>query len=289
MEMEPGEGKAHESAESPDEEVREGSEPDDSPHPRFKTNRKRRTKGSENTKAPMDSEGGCCNTKKGKAPCSACASGKPCTGKTMKDAGCSKRGDALTPQEYLAACDLGIQGQPRSYIRSRLDMAQRLDLKCGNGAISQGEKCHKGSATKTSETSKRSQRRRSNLVKAVALGAGAAGAAIRVNNAARNIASNRRINTRTLKGIKNLKAKGNDSFGAAVKTAKHMNENYPGTLTQQQSYYNIMNAKVTRGVAREGAREGLAELKKMVPMSPARRRAARRKRRDSIWAEGFEP
>jgi hypothetical protein len=74
--------------------------------------------------------------------------------KTMKDGGMYKkpmmdRGDALTPQEYLAACDLGIQGQPRSYIRARLDYAERLDLKCGKGSISEGEKCTKGPATRS--------------------------------------------------------------------------------------------------------------------------------------------
>ena len=51
------------------------------------------------------------------------------------------------PHEYLAACDLGIQGRSRSYIRARLDAAERLDLKCGKGAISKGEKCTKGAAT----------------------------------------------------------------------------------------------------------------------------------------------
>jgi len=54
--------------------------------------------------------------------------------------------DALTPQEYLDACDLGIQHESRAYIRARLDAEERLDLKCGNGSISQGEKCTKGGA-----------------------------------------------------------------------------------------------------------------------------------------------
>lgn len=76
--------------------------------------------------------------------CSSCSKGKECP--------CSKSGkktmksDALTPQEYLAACDLGIQHRERAYIRARLDSDARFDLKCGNGAISKGEKCHKGAA-----------------------------------------------------------------------------------------------------------------------------------------------
>ena len=72
-------------------------------------------------------------------------------GKPMKDGACGMtkgRKDALTAQEYLAACDMGIQDRARTYIRARLDTADRLDLKCGKGAISQGEKCNKGSASK---------------------------------------------------------------------------------------------------------------------------------------------
>ena len=60
-----------------------------------------------------------------------------------------KRSDSLTPQEYLTACDLGIQDRSTTYIRARLDTAEaRNDLKCGNGAISEGEKCTKGTAQK---------------------------------------------------------------------------------------------------------------------------------------------
>lgn len=134
LEMEPGEGKAHEMSESSSEEVREGSEADEK---QSSHSRKRSAKGSKNTKAPMDAEGGCCNEKKGKGKCPTCAAGGAC------------RGDAaLTPHEYLAACELGIQDRSRTYIRARLDADQRLDLKCGKGSISEGEKCHVGAAAK---------------------------------------------------------------------------------------------------------------------------------------------
>lgn len=142
MEMEPGEGKAHEMKESREEEVREGAESEEGEeYP--KPSRKRSAKGAKRTKAPMDCEG-CAGKTSGKC--------KACAGKAMKD-GCGsypmkKRSDALTAPEYLAACELGIQGRSRNYIRARLDTAQRLDLKCGKGAISQGEKCSKGAATK---------------------------------------------------------------------------------------------------------------------------------------------
>jgi hypothetical protein len=144
MEMEPGEGKKHEMAETALEELREGAEPDDAPA--SKTNRKRSAKGAKNTKAPMDGEGCGCGARKGKASCDGNCGGY---GKKMD------RNDALTPQEYLAACDLGIQNRSRTYIRARLDTAMNLtpstvraDLKCGNGSISEGEKCTKGAAQK---------------------------------------------------------------------------------------------------------------------------------------------
>lgn len=136
MEMEPGEGKKHEMGESPDEEVREGS--DDMP--KAKHSRKRGARGAKKTKAPMDGEGCACGGGKGK--------------KCTCDGGCGsykKMDSALTPHEYLAACELGIQGRSRNYIRSRLDSAQRFDLKCGKGSISQGEKCHKGAASKAQQ------------------------------------------------------------------------------------------------------------------------------------------
>ena len=136
---EAGESKAEEANETPEEETREGAEPDNTPK---STNRKRSAKNAKNTKAPMDADCGCgCGGKKG-ASCD-CGSGY------------AKKMDSLTPQEYLAACDLGIQGRSRAYIRARLDTAMNLtpssiraDLKCGRGAISQGEKCHVGPASK---------------------------------------------------------------------------------------------------------------------------------------------
>jgi Skp family chaperone for outer membrane proteins len=133
---------AQEMGETPEEETREGTEDGAS----MTNSRKRSPKGAKNTKAPMD------------ADCGTCKSGKPCSCKAKKDGGCGsygKRGDALTPKEYLAACDLGIQDRSRPYIRARLDTAMNLtpstvraDLKCGKGSISEGEKCSKGSAQK---------------------------------------------------------------------------------------------------------------------------------------------
>ena len=119
------------------------------------TNRKRSAKGAKNTKAPMD--GGMYGKKPMDGECGCSAKGRK--GKSTCDGSCGgmkkdRADSALTPQEYLAACELGIQGRSRSYIRSRLDTAMNLtpstlraDLKCGKGSISKGEKCSKGAAT----------------------------------------------------------------------------------------------------------------------------------------------
>lgn len=133
----------HSTAPEPEETEEEGEEEEEMDM--ASTNRKRSAKGAKNTKAPMDGgmygkkpmDNECgCNGKKGGKCDGNCGSMK-------KD----RADSALTPHEYLAACDLGIQDRSRSYIRARLDAAERLDLKCGKGSISKGEKCTKGAAT----------------------------------------------------------------------------------------------------------------------------------------------
>lgn len=144
MKSEPGEGKAHEMKESPEDEIREGSESEEGHY--GKTNRKRSARGAKHTKAPMDAEGCACGSKgrKGKAACDGSC------GKAMKDGGYSKkmdRNDVLTPQEYLAACDLGIHQRNRAYIRARLDAERRFDKKCGASGIPDNAKCNKAQGT----------------------------------------------------------------------------------------------------------------------------------------------
>jgi hypothetical protein len=105
-------------------------------------------------KKPMDAECGC----KGKK-------GRKCDGNcgSMR-----KRSDSLTPQEYLTACEMGIQDRSATYIRARLDTAEaRNDLKCGKGAISEGENCTKGPASKVKPkkpTNKEIRQMESNLI-----------------------------------------------------------------------------------------------------------------------------
>lgn len=173
----PDGSKAHESAESSEMEQEEeaGGDPEDEEGPgalrqgskkdfrgRQTPGRKRNIPGSKNTKAPMDSDCGCGGSKKkGGCGCSGKKDGDTSRGPgelynspvsstrrmNNRDSSCgARRGDSLNVHEYLTACDLGIQNQPVSYIRARLDAAERLDLKCGNGAIAQGKKCTKGTA-----------------------------------------------------------------------------------------------------------------------------------------------
>jgi hypothetical protein len=111
--------------------------------------RKRSAKGAKATKAPMD---GAYGKKPMDAECG-CSSKKG--GKCDGNCGSMrKRGDSLSPLEYLDACELGIQDRSTTYIRARLDAAERLDLKCGKGSISEGEKCTKGAAQKVNPVQK---------------------------------------------------------------------------------------------------------------------------------------
>jgi hypothetical protein len=156
--------------ESPEEEEEEEEEEMDMA---ASHSRKRSAKGAKHTKPaadgygkkPMDAECGC----KGKK-------GAKCDGNcgSMR-----KRGDSLTPLEYLDACELGIQDRSPTYIRARLDTAERLDLKCGKGSISEGEKCTKGPAQRVQP-----QQRGGSKVRGLKTAAKIAGAAALIGGAA---------------------------------------------------------------------------------------------------------
>ena len=122
----------------------EASEPEEEEEMDMAANhsRKRSAKGAKHTKPAKD--GGVYGKKPMDAECGCGRTGN-CDGNcgSMR-----KRSDSLTPLEYLDACELGIQDRSTAYIRARLDAAERLDLKCGKGSISEGEKCTKGAAQK---------------------------------------------------------------------------------------------------------------------------------------------
>ena len=64
--------------------------------------------------------------------------------KKGKDCGCSHKNDSLTPQEYIAACNLGIQDRSRIYIRARLDAGKGTGKACGASHIPKAATCSKG-------------------------------------------------------------------------------------------------------------------------------------------------
>jgi hypothetical protein len=248
--------------------------------------RKRSAKGAKHTKPatdgygmkkPMDAECGCGGKKGGKC-----------------DGNCGsmrKRSDSLTPLEYLDACELGIQDRSTSYIRARLDTAEtRADLKCGRGAISEGEKCTKGPAQKVQAQkpkSKKAQARRKALRNAVLTGA-AVGVGLGALEMATYGQMRKKAAQNQLSQLKQAKTSANKTFVSQLNVIKRANENSPNnSRLQQASFRAAMQAKGYRDLKRKSVRAGLNQLKSQVPPSPARRRAARRGRRDSVWADGF--
>lgn len=118
----------------------------------------------------------------GKKPCAKCAK----KGKKKGNCDCDgkKMDAALTPSEYLDACDLGIQGRSRDYIRARLDATAGKGVKCGNGYIGRGKKCRSGagalaSSTPNTGTGNKLQARTG---KALNIAAGVGGVATRVQS-----------------------------------------------------------------------------------------------------------
>jgi len=256
MELEPGEGKAHEMGETPEEETREGAEPDDAP--KGKTNRKRSAKGAKNTKAPMDGDCGCGGKK-----------GASCDGNCSGYAKKMDRNDALTPQEYLAACELGIQGRSRSYIRARLDVAERLDLKCGNGSISQGEKCTKGAAQKVDPSASGKSKGMGTALKAAAgialIGAAAYGAKKYGPQAVRNAKAS------LLKTKRGLQQTTRETIRSQLKKE--------GATPAQWAEWRKSAPKAGASAA---DRERFKEF--FYKNTPG----IRKPKADSVWAEGFE-
>lgn len=268
-ELEPGEGKLHESAESAAEEIREGAEPDDAP--KGKTNRKRSAKGAKATKAPMDGDCGCGG---GKAKKCTCDGG--CGGYAKK----MDRSDALTPQEYLAACDLGVQGRSRAYIRARLDAAQRLDKKCGASGIADNKKCNVATGSSGHGSSL------GNALKVI--GAGAALGAAGVAGVAMYQRHQRNMQTAksAVKKANEVRFKANAGIRAAGLAAQNGVANaregweHPEVnrvLTEENAVRSgmqaIQAAKSRRKAAYSDLRQYLSEVKRALPESGARSRS----------------
>lgn len=296
FEMEPGEGKAHEAAESPEEETREGSEEAEGENYPMKS-RKRSARGAKRTKAPMDAEGGCCNAKKGKAPCAACATGKACGG-AKADGDCDmKRGDALTPWEYLDACELGIQGRSRAYIRARLDAEQRLDagVKCGGGYIAQGKKCKAGAGGAAPAGGGNAPKKGGGL-KTLAKVAGAAaligGAAYMAHTAGKA-----QRNAPVSKERQFMNAVANKAATAQVgreARAKAAQIEAKGKAALPQHVMNRQARVAAKAQVGREARAKAAQIQQkgqnsLLEHVMNRRAKAWKNRKDSVWATGFTP
>lgn len=265
--------------------------------------RERSAKNAHNTKAPMDGDCGCMSKgPKGKASCDGSC------GKPMKDGGYAKkmdRNDALTPQEYLKACELGIQNRSRAYIRARLDSAARLDLKCGAGSISEGEKCTKGTAQKAGAKARAALEKTAivagtagtlyNYAQSVAKGMSGdlkgAGRALQRQGAFAALtaagmeAKGRRTNNKSLQQ-QAQRALGSGAVSAAVGS----------TLTGDLNKVSLSGVKSAASNAASELRNTLgraAAAKSNVTYRTAKsqfeRMYNRPGRRDSVWAEGFIP
>lgn len=303
LELEPGEGKAHEMGETPEEETREGAEPDDAP--KAKHSRKRSAKNVKNTKAPMDGDCGCMGKgRKGKASCDgSCGS----YAKKMD------RNDALSPQEYLAACDLGIQHRSRAYIRARLDADERLDLKCGAGSISEGEKCTKGTAQRA-EPKKKGAGIRNALENAAIIG-GMAGTAVSYGQVVGNALSGNMVGASkalqregafaalagagmTAKGartknklFKKEGAKALAAGGVAIGAGHLMGGGYTKGIGASLPSASAMRQTLKRGASNLAGKASAAKsnVTYRTAKSQFRRMYNSPGRRDSVYAAGFSP
>lgn len=255
-------------------------------------------------KKPMDAECGC-GKKKGRKCDGSCGAMR-------------KRSDSLTAQEYLTACELGIQDRSTTYIRARLDVAEaRNDLKCGKGAISEGEKCTKGPATKVEpkkpnaisryKTAKRTWERRYGKPKqkttkqklkeaavvGLAIGTGV-GAAALAGRRSSPLKVNRVPDVSGVKvpkpGKLNVRGSASDLQKAADRGKMNELESLARgknpALEAQLGAADMRNNKARREL--QAMRGQFQQLRSELGVwGPNRIKPFKRKRRDSIWADGF--
>jgi hypothetical protein len=228
-------------------------------------------------KKPMDAECGC-GKKKGRKCDGSCGSMR-------------KRSDSLTPQEYLTACEMGIQDRGATYIRARLDVAEaRNDLKCGKGAISEGEKCTKGPATKVRPKKPKSGLRQAASSVAVlgglALQAGATGVGLGKSLSGDTAGAARAFQ---IAGAgQALTAAGARGMGLK-KESKQILANAALSVGAATMLREAKTGEIASGLRR--GRTALQTRRRRRSLERAFRKpsAIRPSRRDSIWAEGFEP
>lgn len=178
--------------------------------------------------SPRGRQPGCGGKCSGKKRCDKCKSSSRLT-----------RGDALTPLEYLSACELGIQRNDSNYVRGYLRTRQiREDKKCGKSGIADNKKCNKGGGTIGAGTA--------SIVGKVAFAAGAGVGAVAL---ARNPAAQRAV--------------GNAAWKARVGTAP---------IRRQIAEQAGQAATAARAAAQRGARTANVIARRKV--APAARAAA---------------
>lgn len=180
--------------------------------------------------------------KMGKKPCAACAK----KGKKKGSCGCDKGGKmdaALTPMEYLDACDLGIQNRSRAYVRGVLGV--REDKKCGASGIAEGKKCNKG-VVGTVKSALGNENVQTGLKVAAVAGGIAAGTvgAMKYRGLQKNTLSN-------LRAAKTIRASGMGQGSAGRSAAR----------TQARATLASGAAPLSKVRARKAAKAGVATVK----------------------------
>ena len=226
--------------------------------------------------------------------------------KKGKDCGCSHKNDALTPQEYLAACDMGIQDRSRVYIRARLDAAERLDKrttggkgkKCGNSYIPATSKCNNGKTFAGGSKDPASVRRGVvvGASKGAQVGAGVAGIAGAIAGYKRGgVAGAARgaLQAGVVGGISGGMA--GAQYGAIIqgvrKTGRAYGRAQSSNRATQQELQGMRQRKGESGTGYAGRLGKAVQNNQTRVWSPSNeyknQRQFKKKKRDSVWADGF--
>lgn len=163
------------------------------------------------------------------------------------------------------------------------DELTREDKKCGQSGIPDNAKCTKQTAPGQPQKPKTASNKSGGglnvgrMLTSAAVAGAFAYASSEISQRQANAASAKR----TLKRIKDIKAKGNDSLLASLKAAKNASDLSKTEAFKGQKEHMIGQAKQriyegisTRNYARAQAKQGIAALKSVVPQSEARKRKA---------------
>lgn len=155
----------------------------------------------------------------------------------------------------------------------------RLDLKCGNGSISPGEKCTKGTGQGAAKKStKVKTAAKVALIAGSVIGAGLAGK-VALNKATSIAASRNKTQLRAMGANRQAAWQSVWETNAAANKAN--------LFQRGKAQANYQNARDNLYNSIDSQRRVIARMKRFAPKSAARKRAAAK--RDSIWATGFEP